>query len=519
MTRATETPVASGSEASQQCERMQDERLAFLPAVEILDLYRRRELAPSEYLEVLLERISADSDHAQPVNAVMEVLPRDARTQARLADDYYARSGPGGRDLPGGHDVSAQHSSPVPVLRGLPVATKEKHALAGHSLSQGMRAHADAVADQDHPLVRRIRGAGGIIHCRTTSPEFSCATVTHTAMWGVTRNPWNRDLSPGGSSGGAGAALAAGMTPLATASDIAGSTRLPAALTGNVGYKGPYGTVPGSGPFAADCYRGDGAMARTVDDVALLTDVLRGQDVHDHGSIPSQPLGSFAPEQALDQLKGLRVAYSPTLGDYPVESRVRAQVDSVVSAMEDAGAKIVETTLPWTTESIRDLSMAHFGHLLAPGMARLLTGQEETAELYTSRFIEVAREHAQRFSLFETVAAEHQMQAELAAVMHDVDALITPASAVSSLRADGLYLDGITVTDQPDGVDRHLEHYWQAHMTVPFNIANRCPVLCLPAGRSTGLPVGLQIVTRPFEERKVFMIGRAVEGLVDFRWH
>lgn len=185
-----------------------DERLAFLPATEILSLYRQKELAPTEYLDILLDRIDEDSHHERPINAFMEILSGEARQQARAADDFYASA----KSTPAG-------ISDANALKGLPVATKEKHALQGRSISQGMQAHINAVADADHPLVARIRQAGGIIHGRTTSPEFSCATVTHSRMWGVTRNPWDRSLSPGGSSGGAAAALAAGMTPLATASD------------------------------------------------------------------------------------------------------------------------------------------------------------------------------------------------------------------------------------------------------------------------------------------------------------
>ena len=308
------------------------------------------------------------------------------------------------------------------------MAAKEKHALEGRSISQGMQAHIGAVADADHPLVARIRQAGGIIHGRTTSPEFSCATVTHSRMWGVTRNPWDRSLSPGGSSGGA-AALAAGMTPLATGSDIAGSTRLPAAFTGTVGYKGPYGTVPGSSPFAADWYRGDGALARSVADVALLTEVMRGQHSADHASLPSQRVTVRDGEQALAGLRGRRLAYSSTLGNYPVERSVREQIDHVITALEAAGAVIVEVELPWTTERIRQIGMAHFGHFLARGMSKLLSGQEHTAEAYTHRFIEIASEHANQWGLFETVAAEHRIQAELEAALQGVDALLTPASA------------------------------------------------------------------------------------------
>ncbi|GAA3287555.1 amidase [Nesterenkonia halobia] len=477
------------------------EGLERAPAVEVLGMFARRELAPSEYLDHLVARIDADSDHPRPINAFMEVLGEEARSAAAAADAHYARLGRRGASVPGRR------------LLGLPVATKEKHGLAGHSHSQGMRAHADAVAARDHPIVRRIRDHGGVIHGRTTSPEFSCATFTHTDLWGTTRNPWDRGLTPGGSSGGAAAALAAGMTPLATASDIAGSTRLPAAFTGVVGYKGPYGAVPGSGVFAADWYRGDGAMARTVADVALLTDVIRGVHPEDHATVPTSSVSVPGGAAALESLRGRRIAYAPTLGDYPVQRGVRRQVDGAVAALEGAGVDVVVVDLPWTTAEIRRTTMAHFGHLLADGMSRLLRGREGTAEDYTRQFIEDARAHAARLSLFETLDREQRMQAELAVAMDGADALLTPVSAVASLPAGSTFLRGLDVHDVADGPDRRVEHYWEAHMTVPFNVANRCPALSMPAGLHAGVPVGLQIVGHPYDEATVFALGAALEAV------
>lgn len=478
--------------------------LAFLPAVDVLKRFRARELAPSEYLEVLFDRIVADADQEQPVNAMTELLTDEARQQARAADKQYASSA----------------EETALLLAGLPVAAKEKHAIAGRVCSQGMQPYADEVSPESCTVVNRIRAAGGIIHARTTSPEFSCATVTHSRMWGVTRNPWDRQLSPGGSSGGAGAALASGMTPLATASDIAGSTRIPAGFSGVVGYKAPYGTVPGVGGFAGDWYRGDGAMARTVADTMLLTEVIRGRDSSDHNSLPS-PVG---PRQVTaqmvdgfgdpDQLRGMRIGYSPTLGDYPVESGVRAVMDQAVRTLAESGAEVEEVTLPWTTAGIRDTTMAHFGHLLADVISHAFTVREGEMEPYTNRFIEVSKQHASRMSLYESLEREHQMQAELASAMEGFTALVTPVSAIRGLAADGNYLDGITVPNQPGDGERRLEHYWEAHMTVPFNVTNRCPVLSVPAGCADGVPVGAQIVGHPFDERSVFEIAAVWERLM-----
>lgn len=469
-------------------------------ALEVLDMFARRELAPSEYLEALLYRVAADTSSSRPINAFTEVLEEDARRAAAQADDAYARNRVG----------------PDRRLVGLPVATKEKHALSGRSHSQGMRVRAGAIAEEDHPIVGRIRRHGGIIHGRTTSPEFSCATFTHTEMWGVTRNPWDRSLSPGGSSGGSAAAVSAGMTPLATSSDIAGSTRVPAAFTGIVGYKGPYGAVPGATALSADWYRGDGAMGRSVADVALLIDVIRGVHPEDHATVPTASVGVPDGQIEAEALAGRRIAYSPTLGDHPVQRSVRRQVDAAVSALEAAGADVVPVNLPWTTSAIRETTMAHFGHLLAPGMERAFGGDLDAAEDYTRQFIREAKERALRISFVETLEREHRMQAELAAAMTGADALVAPVSAVASLPAGQVFPQGLEVSDVVDGSDRHVEHYWEAHMTVPFNVANRCPALSVPAGVSDGLPIGLQIVGHPYDESTVFSVGAALETIRPF---
>lgn len=456
--------------------------LTYLGATEALRLFRSRELSPVELLTAQIERTEQVNG---AVNALTETLFDEALVQAREAEDRYRVGG----DLP-------------PLL-GLPVATKEKHALAGRTLSQGLMACRDDVATADHPVVSALRRAGAVIHARTTSPEFSCATVTRSRLWGVTRNPWNLKYSPGGSSGGAGAVLAAGMATLATASDIAGSTRIPAAFTGTVGFKAPYGRIPGAPPLSADHYRGDGPMGRSVADVRALTNALVGRHPADHTSLwPPLEVGDRAADPT-----GLRVALSVRLGDYPVDAEVEANTREVARALQAAGATVEEIELPWTNRRLTEIGFTHFGHILGPAMAAATKGHEHLED-YTRRFIADALGAAARTSYLDGLTAETQVQAELAAAMEGFDVLLCPTSCTPALEADADYTDGITVGDQ------HLDHYWQAHLTLPFNIANRCPVLAVPSGLSTsGVPTGVQIVGHPFEDDRVFAVGALVEQL------
>lgn len=468
--------------------------LAYLSATEALAAFRRLELSPLEVLEAQIARIEAhNGDRTTGINAFTETLFDEARLAARHAADTYA--------------VCARTGETPPALLGLTVATKEKHGIAGRLLEQGLVAKRGQRAQHDHPVVERIKAAGGIIHARTTSPEFSCATVTHSPMWGVTRNPWNPQTSPGGSSGGAGAALAAGFATLATASDIAGSTRIPAGFTGTVGYKAPYGRIPGLPPLAADWYRGDGPMGRAVADVALLSSVMSGRHPVDHGSWG--PNGQPIPLHG--GVEGLRIGLSVRLGDFPVAAEIVENTRAVAAALTAAGADVVDVELPWTTALIRETIFAHFGHILGPAVARETAGTEDQLAAYTRRFVADAAAAAQRYTLVDSLAMDARLQADLAAAMRGIDVLLCPTSAVTSLQANGDYLDGI------DTAGRHLEHYWEGHLTSPFNVANHCPALSVPSGLSAeGVPTGVQVVGHPHDEAMTFRVAQAVETLVGF---
>ncbi|MHA6803440.1 amidase [Salinifilum ghardaiensis] len=457
--------------------------LCYLSAAEAAVLFRAGKLSPVELLDALIER----ADEVEPqVNAFTERLYARARWQARDAEARFRGTGPAPR-----------------ALEGIPVAAKEKHALAGYSLSEGSVLFADAVAEENAPVVDRIEQAGGIVHARTTTPEFSIATFTHGPLWGVTRNPWNREYSPGGSSGGSAAALAAGTTTLASASDIAGSTRVPAAFTGLVGYKAPYGRIPGKPPLSADYYRGDGPLARTVDDAILFANALIGPDPRDHASLPRQELPLEHPPAA-----GMRVAVCETVGDYPVTPEVAANTRATAAALEQAGVLVEEVTLPWRREEITYATAAHFSRFFGAFVAEQVSGQEDRVAPYTARFLESMQQAARSTSVPRGLAIEARVQRQLAETLQDYDVLLCPTAGVPAFPAGDDLAGGFEV----DGV-RFADHI-EATMAAPFNIANRCPVLAVPSGHaSTGVPTGVQIVGRPHADAAVFRLGKELERI------
>ncbi|WP_329580515.1 amidase [Streptomyces sp. NBC_01361] len=459
--------------------------LVYLSATEARGLFDARELSPVELMRAVIDR----AEQTEPVvNAFTEQLFDAALEQARHAEDRFL--GKGGL-------------TPRP-LEGIPVATKEKHAIAGRSLTEGSLVNVGNTATENAPVIDRILDAGGIIHARTATPEFSIATFTHSRLWGVTRNPWNPDFTPGGSSGGAGASLAAGTALLASASDIGGSTRIPAAFTGTVGYKAPYGRIPGVAPLSADHYRGDGPMARTVDDCVTFANVLAGPDPRDHVSL--RPKLVLPAEY--DAVAGMRIALCLRLGAYDVHPEIEANTRAVASALTDAGAIVEEIELPWTKDDLLISAAAHFSTIFGALVREIEAEHRDRMSPYAAAFSDAMAVAREQVTYLDGLRIETRLQRELGETMAPFDALICPTTAVPGLPAGDDLLGRLVVNGEDYG-----EPLWAA-MTLPFNISNRCPVLNVPSGHSSwGIPTGVQIVGHTYDDPTVFRIGKALEQL------
>ena len=458
--------------------------LCYLPATEALARFRDRSLSPVEYLQAITARI--DETNAL-VNSIAESLLEEAYAAARTAADVYATRPDDARPL-----------------EGLPVAAKAEQPIAGRLHTDGSLAFADRIADVTHPVVERVLGAGGIVHIRTTTPEFSCAAITHTKLWGVTRNPWNLHYSPGGSSGGSAAALASGIAPLATGSDIGGSIRIPASFAGVVGYKPPYGRVPDLPPFNLDAYCHNGPMARTVRDCALLQNLIVGP--HPLDSVSVRPAVSIP--DPLDGVDGLRVAFAVNLGDWLTEPSVEANTRATAEALRDSGATVEEIELDLKRTVVARAATIHYSAIFGQSVGDMVDAYGDLLTPYARKFAAMYAPGVAGGTLLDGLVLEAQIQEQLAPVFERYDALICPTSGVPALLAEDPELAGL-----PPVADNDPDPIFATIMTVPFNILSRCPVLAVPSGwAENAVPTGIQIVGRSYDDATVFRLGAAVEA-------
>ena len=344
------------------------------------------------------------------------------------------------------------------------------------------------VADTTTIVNERILAAGGIVHARTATPEFSCAGYCHSKLWGVTHNPWNPEFTPGGSSGGSAASLAAGTSALCTGSDIGGSIRIPASTCGLAGFKPPYGRNPEDPPFNLDFYCHAGPLARTVADVALLQNVMCGPHPRDIASLkPKLELPT-----SYEPISGWKIAYSPNLGYYEVDHEVRANTEAALDVFRAAGATVEEIELSWGEECL-DAALAYLEHLFGAYIAETLEKHGDKLTDYARMFAEKGQVSTSK-TFLETLEVAGRMYSELGPILENYNVLICPTTALPAVEAD---FDQAHDTVEINGKPVNPMLGWV--MTSPFNTLSRCPVLTLPSGRaSTGVPTGIQIVGRTY---------------------
>ncbi|WP_324652331.1 amidase [Georgenia sp. H159] len=449
-----------------------------MTAVELVSAYATGALSPVEATTAVLDRI----EEADGGIGAFCLVDRDgALAQAADSEERWRTGYPAG------------------LLDGVPVSIKDIFLTKGWPTLRGSRAvDPDQPWEVDSPVAARLRADGMVFVGKTTTPEIAWKAVTDSPLTGVTRNPHDPRLTAGGSSGGAAAAVAAGMGPCAVGTDGGGSIRIPASFCGIVGFKPTHGRVPmfPASPFGPLAHAGP--MTRTVEDTALLMDILSLPDPRDPTQLAPPRLtfrGEFNRE-----VTGMHVAYSRDLGYVEVDPEVAAIVDDVVAQVDAAGLRVTATD-PGFTDPLEAFEV-----LWASGAATLLRTMPGARETVDPGLGQVW-DHGERLSAVDYLQAR-AVAAQLGILMgafHETyNVLLTPTMPITAFEAGH---------DVPPGSGLRSWAQWTP-FSYPFNLTQQ-PAISIPVGRTAaGLPVGLQVVGPRHSDDLVLAVARFVEWLI-----
>ncbi len=461
---------------------MPDQNPAMLGATELLACYRAKTLSPVEATRAILDRIDALNPK---LNCFCVVDAESALRDARAAEARWNKG------------------TPLGLLDGVPVSIKDLLLTKGWPTLRGSRTvDPQGPWNDDAPATARLRENGAVLLGKTTTPEFGWKAATDSPLTGTTRNPWNTELTPGGSSGGGAAAVAAGLGPLTVGTDGGGSIRIPCAFSGLVGIKAQFGRVPAWPLSPTGNVAHIGPMTRNVADCALMLNVLSQPDNRDTTALPPNTTDWTANLGA--GVKGLRVAYSPRLGYAPhVDPEVESAVARAAKQFVELGAK-VETADPGFAEC-GDIFRTHwFSHLrnvlfrLPPEKLALLDPNlreviDKAASITLTEYIDQARAR--------TALGEHMRRFN-----QQYDLLLTPTLAVLPFAVN------ILGPERPANV---ADWTWWTPFSFPFNLTQQ-PAIAVPCGFSkSGLPISMQLVAPAWREDLALRAAYAFEQAND----
>ena len=443
--------------------------LTQLSATDLSRLYRKGKVSPVETMKAVLARTAK----VNPViNAFTRVDAAAALKAARASERRWTK----------GDQLSA--------LDGVPVSIKELVRVKGWPASMGSKLTDKAPADADAPAVARLREAGAIVFAQSTSSEYGHKGVTDSPVNGITRNPWKVERTPGGSSGGAGAAVAAGLGPIAIGTDGGGSVRIPSSFNGLVGLKATFGRVPAWPPSLTGDLANTGPMSRSALDCALMMNAITRPDPRDAYALPADDT-DYA--RKIDgRLKKLKVGFVLRFGDHPIDIEVAALVTKAARQFEKLGCKVEEVPAPFPYP---DAGRAFVVHWLA-ALQRLLQLYPESRHGEFDPNLLASAKAGLRYSLQDVVNAQVTRR-DLAIAWNlffdKYDLLLSPAVAVQPFAV------GKNLPEGPDGKANAL---WSPY-TSQFNLS-RHPAASVPCGLSRdGLPIGLQIASGHYRDALV----------------
>ncbi|MEI7871323.1 MAG: amidase [Alphaproteobacteria bacterium] len=438
-------------------------------AARLARLYAKGKASPVETMKAVLAR--AEKLGLQ-INALCRIDAEASLATARASERRWKKG------------------KPLSPLDGVPVSIKELVRVKGWAHSMGSKLSDKAPADADAPAVARLREAGAIVFAQSTSSEYGHKGVTDSPLHGISRNPWNTERTPGGSSGGAGAAVAAGLGPIAIGTDGGGSVRIPGSFNGLVGLKATFGRIPAWPPSMTGDLANTGPMARTVLDCALMMNAIARPDARDPFSLPAD--GTDYAKKIGGKLKKLKVGFVLRFGNHPLDIEVAAMVTKAAKQFEALGCKVEEVEAPF---SYPEAGRAFVIHWLA-ALQRLLQLYPESRHDEFDPNLLAGAKAGLRYSLQDAVNAQVTRR-ELAIAWNlffaKYDLLLTPTVAVQPFAAGN---------NLPDGPDGKPNMQWSPY-TPQFNLT-RHPAATVPCGLSSeGLPVGLQIVSGHYRDALV----------------
>jgi aspartyl-tRNA(Asn)/glutamyl-tRNA(Gln) amidotransferase subunit A len=464
-------------------EDLMADDIAFLPATRLLELYRAKQLSP---VAVMTETLARLEHHEGALNAFVLYDPESAMAAARASEARWQRGAPQG------------------LLDGVPVALKDTLLTRGWPRLMGSRTiDPNQKWTEDAPATLRLREAGAVFFGKTTTPEFGWKGATDSPLTGVTRNPWNLERTSGGSSGGSAVSLLAGVCPLAVGTDAGGSIRIPASFCGIFGLKPTFGRVAAYPQGAFGDVAHVGPMTRTVDDAALMLDVMKGPDSRDWFSLADDGI-SYRERVREGSLKGKRIALSPTLGYAEPAPAVRAAVERAAEVFAGLGA-VVEAADPFM-----ESPMPVFETLALGGFWALLRAQTPAAvALMDPALVEMCRrgERVTQEEYVEAVGKRVALGARLRQFFDRYDLLLSPTMPIPAAYAE------------PRGDDApSAGNSWSWVLyTYAFNLTKN-PSASIPCGFDGGLPLGLMVTGPLYDDLSVLQACRAYEAAVGPAW-
>jgi aspartyl-tRNA(Asn)/glutamyl-tRNA(Gln) amidotransferase subunit A len=459
------------------------DHIAFLPATRLLEMYRKRELSPVAAIKGTLSRLER---YEGALNAFVLYDPEGALAAARESEARWQKGEPRG------------------LLDGVPMAIKDTQLTRGWPRLVGSKTiDPNQAWTEDAPATARLRAENAIFFGKTTTPEFGWKPLTDSPLTGVTRNPWNLERTPGGSSGGSAAAVLAGICPLAVGTDAGGSIRIPASFSGIFGLKPTFGRVAIYPPSAFGDVSHVGPMSRTVADAALMLDAMKGPDSRDWYSLPDDGV-VYRDRVREGSLKGKRVALSPTLGYAEPAPAVREAVERAAKVFADLGATVEHA------DPFAESPMPVFETLALAGFWALLRSMTpEKVAVMDPGLVAACRqgESVSQAQLIDALGKRAVLGAAMRQFFDRYDLLLSPTMPIPAAYADPRD-DG---EPNPNNYRDWLTYTWAFNLT-------RNPSASIPCGFADGLPLGLMVTGPLYDDLAVLQACHAYEGAAGESW-